>query len=90
MTFTTKQIKQILKKILKFVLVTAFWLLVWEAASRLISRDNELLLLILPSPVTVFKTWLNMGFTPEYLTAALYTLLRVFLGFVIGSAAGIS
>lgn len=89
MTFTTKQIKHVLKKILKFVLVTAFWLLVWEAASRLLSRDNELLLLILPSPVTVFKTWLNMGFTPEYLTAALYTLLRVFLGFLIGSVVGI-
>lgn len=89
MTFTTKQIKPILNKIIKFVLVTAFWLLVWEAASRLLSRDNELMLLILPSPVTVFKTWLKMGFTAEYLTASLYTLLRVFIGFFIGSAAGI-
>lgn len=88
MIFTTKQIKNILKKALKFILVTAFWLLVWEAVSRIVSRNNELLLLILPSPVTVFEKWLEIGFTAEYLSASFNTLVRVFSGFLIGSGTG--
>lgn len=68
--------------------MTAFWLLIWEAASRIVSHENELLLLILPSPITVFQKWLEMGFTSEYITAAVFTLSRVFSGFIIGAVLG--
>ncbi len=82
-------IKAFVKKAIKVILVVSFWLLVWEAASRIISRNNELLLLILPSPLTVFKKWLEIGFTVPYLTAVASTLLRVFAGFLLGTCLGV-
>ncbi|MBR3968960.1 MAG: ABC transporter permease subunit [Clostridia bacterium] len=89
MISTTKQTKQsIFKKIIKIVLIATFWILIWEAASRLVSRDNELLLLILPSPFTVFKKWIKIAFTARFINAELLTLSRIFIGFVIGSALG--
>jgi len=89
MIFTIKQTKKsILKNILKVILVATFWILVWEAASRLVSRNNELLLLILPSPFTVLKTWIKFGFTNEFLKAELLTLARIFTGFIIGCFLG--
>lgn len=77
-----------LKNLFKTVIVAAFWILLWEAASRLVSRENELLLLILPSPVTVFKTWLNIAFTKPFINATLLTLVRIFTGFISGAVFG--
>ncbi len=89
MISTTKQTKKsFFVKIIKAILIATFWILVWEAASRLVSRDNELLLLILPSPFTVFKTWTQIAFTPTFLKAELLTLSRIFIGFVLGSVLG--
>ncbi len=89
MTYITKLInKQILKKIIKFILVATFWILIWEASSRLVSRNNELLVLILPSPFTVFKKWCEIVVTSKFINATFSTLLRIFLGFSIGSILG--
>lgn len=89
MISTTTQTKQsIFKKIIKAILIAVFWILIWEAASRLVSRNNELLLLILPSPFTVFKKWTEIAFTAPFIKAELLTLARVFLGFVAGTAIG--
>ncbi len=89
MIYTTKQTKKnISKKFLKIVLVAIFWILIWEIASRIVSRNNELLLLIFPSPFTVFKKWLSIAFTGPFLQSVLHTLIRIFLGFVIGVLAG--
>lgn len=76
-------------KIIKAILVATFWILIWEAASRLVSRNNDLLLLILPSPFTVFKKWLEIAFTEPFIKAELYTLARVFFGFFTGVILGI-
>ncbi len=86
---TQSKIKKVLLKILKIIIVTAFWILVWEAVSRFVSRDNELMLLFLPSPKTVFSTWLDIAFTNEYLSAVWETLYRVFSGFLLGVVLGI-
>ncbi len=88
MLSTIKPIK-IFKKIVITLAVTAFWILVWEIASRIVSRDNELMLLILPSPVTVFKKWLAIGFTKPYLTAVFSSLVRIISGFALGVISGI-
>ncbi len=89
MIYTTKQTKPtIFKKIIKFICAATFWILVWEVASRLVSRNNELLLLILPSPFTVFKKWVDIAFTKPFISATVLTLLRIFTGFVIGSVIG--
>ena len=90
MISTTSQSKfrKILFKILKIIAVTAFWILVWEAVSRLVARGNETMYLLLPRPVTVFETWLDIAFTAEYLAAVGKTLLRVFWGFLLGCVLG--
>lgn len=89
MISTTTQIKQpIFKKVIKAILIATFWILIWEAASRLVSRNNELLLLILPSPFTVFKKWTEIAFTAPFIKAELLTLARVFSGFVLGAIIG--
>lgn len=90
MIFTTKQTKviSVLKKTAKTIFAAAFWILVWEAASRLVSQDNKLLLLILPSPAAVFKKWLEIGFTLDFLSAVGHTLLRIVTGFFVGVVSG--
>lgn len=89
MIFTTTQTKQsIFAKIIKVIFVATFWILIWEAASRLVSRNNELLLLILPSPFTVIKTWTKIAFTTEFIKAEILTLTRIFTGFVLGVVLG--
>lgn len=80
--------KNIFKKILKAIIVATFWIFIWEAASRIVSANNELLLLILPSPFTVFKKWLEIAFTAPYIKATLFSLIRVFSGFLIGALIG--
>lgn len=89
MTYITTQNKQSLfKKIIKTILIATFWILIWEAASRVVSRNNELLLLILPSPFTVLKKWWQIAFTKAFITAELFTLARIFLGFILGCFLG--
>ena len=89
MIYTTKQTKSTyFKKLIKFICVATFWILIWEASSRLVSRNNQLLLLILPSPFTVFKKWLEIAFTKPFINATVLTLLRIFTGFLVGSAIG--
>lgn len=63
--------------------------MVWEIASRLLSHNNELVLLILPSPATVFKTLCEIAFTRAFLTAVLYTFINVFSGFLFGIVFGV-
>lgn len=81
--------KDLFKKFLKIICIATFWILVWEIASRLVSRNNELLLLILPSPFTVFKKWCELAFTLPFIKATFFTLLRIFSGFILGLLFGI-
>lgn len=89
MTYITMQNnKSIFFKLSKIIFVTAFWILVWEAVARYISRENELMLLILPKPKTVFDKWLEIALTKEFINAVLATIYRVLKGFVIGVILG--
>lgn len=89
MISTTKQTDiNIFKKIIRTICVVTFWILIWEAASHLVSHNNELLLLILPSPFTVFKKWYEIAFTTPFINAQLLTLARIFIGFVIACVSG--
>ena len=67
-------------------LAIAFWLLVWEAASFIIS-DN--LKLFLPSPLLVLKAIIRLVSTRAYIYSVFLTLLRIFCGFICGAAGGI-
>ncbi len=90
MTSITTQNKatKIFLKIIKIFAVTAFWILIWEAASRIMSRDNELMLLILPSPFTVIERWFQVAFTKPYLEAVWGSFSRIFSGFLLGTVLG--
>ncbi len=87
-TTTQNNLKKFIVKILKIILVLSFWLVVWEIISRAVSRDNELMLLILPGPKAVFDKWLQIAFTKPYLTAVASSLLRIFGGFLLGLIVG--
>ncbi|MBO5909246.1 MAG: ABC transporter permease subunit [Clostridia bacterium] len=52
------------------------------------SRNNELVLLILPSPKTVFLKWLDIAFTGPYIKAVLFSVLRIIVGFSLGVIIG--
>ena len=71
------KLKEILIKTLKIIAVTTIWLLVWEVASRLVSKDNELMLLILPGPKAVFDKWLKIAFTKPYFEAVVKALCEL-------------
>lgn len=89
MICTIKQTNNnLFKRIIKFICVATFWILIWEAASRLVSRNNQLLLLILPSPFTVVKKWSQIAFTIPFIKATLLTLVRIFIGFLLGTVLG--
>lgn len=89
MISTTKQTKNsIFKKIIKIICVTTFWILIWEAAARFVSRDNELMLIIFPTPVMVFEKWTELIVSPAFIKSILLTLYRVFWGFALGAIIG--
>ena len=76
-----------IKKLLSTVLVIAFWLFVWEATSLLIG-DN--LKLFLPSPFAVIAAMLRLAGKGSYWLAVLFTLVRIFIGFLAGVIGGIT
>ena len=88
-TTTQSKLKHVFKKTFKIIIVAAFWILVWEAVARFVARENELMYILLPRPIEVFKLWLEMAFTPKYLAAVGETLLRIFYGFFIGTVGGV-
>ncbi len=78
--------KSNLLKTAKYILIFAFWVLIWQVASMIISPD---LSIFLPSPFDVFKKLIILLPTSEFLKACGATLLRIFIGFLLGSTVGI-
>lgn len=76
-----------LKKLFSTVSAIAFWIFVWEATSLLIS-DN--LKLFLPSPFSVTAAMIRLAGKGSYWLAVLYTLVRIFIGFISGVVGGIT
>lgn len=70
-------------KILKFIIPLAFWLGVWQVAAILMGYE-----LLLPTPLTVFRTLITLGATTEFWYNAGVSLVRIFGGFFIGMAIG--
>ncbi len=90
MIYTTSEnkLKKFIKNALRVVMVTALWVLLWDLAAILLSRNNELMLLLLPRPATVFDKWLEIAFTEEFLQSVMSSLLRIMSGFAIGLVIG--
>lgn len=89
-SITRNNLKSILIKALRVVLVTALWVFLWDVVAVLLAKDNELMFLLLPRPHTVLEKWLEIAFTREFLRSVLSSLLRIMSGFIIGLVVGFS
>lgn len=74
----------LLVKLGKGFIAFAFWICVWYLAAYKMGQE-----LLIPAPVSVFKTMLELMKTEEFWLAAGTSLLRVFAGFLAGVVAGI-
>lgn len=87
MTISTITQNKKFKKIISGIAAAVFWIIIWEAASLLVSEDLKL---FLPSPFSVMKRWGEIALTSQFLISCGATLARIFAGFAIGCIAGIS
>lgn len=62
----------------------ALWLVVWQAAAMLVGRD-----FLLASPLTVVERFFALAVTAEFWKAALFSLERILLGYLLGLIAGV-
>ncbi len=76
-----------LSRTLEMILAAAFWILIWEAASRLVGDE---LSLFLPSPFVVIKSLITLLPQLSFWKATSATLLRIFAGFLLGVILGIA
>ncbi len=72
-----------LKSLVIKLSVLCFWILVWEALSRIINQE-----LFLPSPKSVFLTTYELSKSSKFWISIANSFKRIILGFVLGLAAG--
>ncbi len=72
-------------KIFRSAAAAAFWLAVWWAAAAYVDKE-----LLIPTPLAVAKSLAQLAVTADFWLAALYSLLRIFLGALAGVILGAS
>lgn len=72
------------KKLIRIAIPLAFWLGVWQLAAMAVDLE-----LMLPTPARVLTSLLTMAGTDTFWLSALFTLVRVFLGLLLGTALGV-
>ena len=60
----------------------ALWLIVWQGAAMLVGQD-----FLLASPLTALLRFFALARTAQFWSAALFSLIRIFGGFLLGLAA---
>lgn len=70
-------------KFFKKIIILLFWLTAWQIIAMAVNLD-----LLVPSPVSVAKTWIKLASTSAFWKSTLLTLLRVLSGFVLGTVLG--
>jgi len=73
-----------INRALKTVLVTLFWLAVWQAASMIVNQ-----LLYMPSPTETFSSLGSLVATQDFWLSVGYTFYRVVLGLIISFVLGV-
>ena len=73
-----------LRKTGKVILIALFWLGLWTLLAQLVHLD-----LLLPSPLTVARRFVQLVQEPVFWRATLATLLRILSGFFIGMLSGL-
>ena len=80
---STMEINKRLIKILKTLLITVFWLGIWEIASIIINKQ-----LLFPSPIDVLKKLFDLILTISFWQTTLFSLYRVGFGIIIAIVLG--
>lgn len=62
----------------------ALWLVIWQAAAMAVGRD-----FLLASPIASLARFFELASAASFWKSALYSLLRIFSGFLLGLAAGV-
>lgn len=77
MTISTTPVK----KIIRYTVITAIWLLIWQGISMLINEE-----ILFVSPLSVASTLIKMGQTGDFWLSLSASVGRVLCGFIIGYA----
>ena len=72
-----------IKKTIKILLITLFWIIIWEAISLIIGKP-----LLFPSPIYVLVRLFELIITKDFIISCLYSLGRVGLGILIAIILG--
>lgn len=75
--------RNIPKKILLFVSVAAFWLLLWQLVSLAVGQE-----LLIASPLSVLRTLCSLAVTAAFWKSVLSSCFKILLGFLLGAATG--
>ena len=70
-------------KVVRITLAWAVWLLIWQALAWWVGRD-----LLLPGPITVGQTLVELLGSPDFRSAASFSLLGIMVGFLSGVMVG--
>ncbi len=79
-----QSIKKHTFKILKIIIIFAFWMGVWQLLAS--ATDNELLF---PTPISVLRRFLELASGAEFYKIILYSMIRVLLGTISAVLCGI-
>ena len=60
------------------------WLAIWQAAAMIVGRD-----FLLASPAKTAVCFFRLACTGDFYLSAFYSLIRIFSGFLLGTAAGL-
>ena len=70
---------RLVRKLLAFV----FWVAVWQIAAMIVGQE-----LLIPAPYFVLKRLIELGATALFWQSAVGTMLRIFMGFLLGVVLG--
>lgn len=74
-----------IKKMIKWLLITVFWIALWWIAATYIVRQE----LLLPSPMQVLQRLRELMQEKDFYIATLTSLLRIFIGILIAMILGV-
>ena len=72
-----------MKKVVKYSIISVFWLGVWQLAAMLVGQE-----LLFPTPIAVAIRLFQISATANFYKVILYSLLRILLGMTAGSLIG--
>lgn len=74
---------QKVKRYLKPIIITIFWLGIWQILSAIAGLS-----VLLPSPLETVNELKNLAVTPEFWRSVLYSVIRITIGFLLGVMLG--